>query len=144
MGKDPLDVLVELFGDHDLVVEEFFARIEGNLRSGRIRMVFVADDIPDELMGIAEFLNEQMNPAEVFAVEVKQYKADGYPGLVIVPAGYGRTEAASKKSPHAGQDLVERRCWQIRRRRHLMSWLVWMRWPWTLGFLSLRRRRVRC
>ena len=71
MGKDPLDVLVELCGDHDFVVEEFFARIEGNLRSGRIWMVFVADDIPDELMGITEFLNEQMNSAEVFAVEVK-------------------------------------------------------------------------
>ena len=40
-----------------------------------------------------------MNPAEVFAVEVKQYRADGYPGVVIVPAVIGRTAAAITKQP---------------------------------------------
>jgi hypothetical protein len=34
-------------------------------------MVFVADVIPDELLRITEFLNGQMNTAEVVAVEVK-------------------------------------------------------------------------
>ena len=64
-------------------------------------MVFVADVIQDELMRITEFLNEQMNPAQVFAVEVKQYRAEGYPGTVIVPAVYGRTAAASLKASGA-------------------------------------------
>ncbi len=45
-------------------------------------MVFVADVIPDELMRITEFLNEQMNPAQVFAVEVKQYQRKSYQGTV--------------------------------------------------------------
>ena len=39
-----------------------------------------------------------MSPAEVFAVEVKQYVAEGHDGTVIVPAVYGRTATASAKS----------------------------------------------
>ena len=40
-------------------------------------MIFLADTIPPELKRIVEFLNEQMDPAEAFAVEVKQYVGDG-------------------------------------------------------------------
>lgn len=98
LGQDPLETLRSLCDDRAAAISEFFARVGDNLRSGRIRMVFVADEIPDELMRITEFLNEQMNPAEVFAVEVKQYRAEGYAGTVIVPAVYGRTAAASTKS----------------------------------------------
>jgi hypothetical protein len=36
-------------------------------------MVFVSDEIPRELWRVVEFLNGQMNPAEVPAIEVKQY-----------------------------------------------------------------------
>jgi len=72
--------------DHETSVAEFFTRVGDNLRAGRIRMVFVADVISDELMRITEFLNERMSPAEVFAVEVKQYRAEGHEGSVIVPA----------------------------------------------------------
>jgi len=35
--------------------------------------VFVADVIPSELKRVIEFLNEQMNPAEVVGIEVKQF-----------------------------------------------------------------------
>ena len=90
--------MASLCEDRDASVTEFFTKVGDNLRAGRIRMVFVADVIPDELMRITEFLNEQMSPAEVFAVEVKQYRAQGHEGRVIVPAVYGRTAAASTKS----------------------------------------------
>jgi hypothetical protein len=33
-------------------------------------MLFVADKIPSELKRIVEFLNQQMDPAEVLAVEI--------------------------------------------------------------------------
>lgn len=97
MGHDPEAEVRRLLDDPTATVDDFFVAIADNLRAGRIRMVFVADVIPDELMRITEFLNEQMNPAQVFAVEVKQYRAQGYPGTVIVPAVYGRTAAASLK-----------------------------------------------
>jgi hypothetical protein len=106
LGNDPEEVIQELCEDLALTVGEFFDRVANNLRAGRIRMVFVADVVPDELRRITEFLNEQMTPAEVFAVEVKQYRAEDYPGTVIVPAVYGRTAASSAKSgaPRIKQD----------------------------------------
>ena len=52
---------------------DFWRDIQTNLQAGRIRLVFVADKIPTELKRIVEFLNAQMNPAEVLAVEVKQF-----------------------------------------------------------------------
>lgn len=97
-GLDPASVVADLCGEPEVTVDEFFSRVADNLRAGRVRMVFVADLIPDELMRITEFLNEQMNPAEVFAVEVKQYRAPEYDGIVIVPTVYGRTAAASIKT----------------------------------------------
>jgi len=56
---------------------EFWQLVETNFQAGKIRLVFVADEIPDELITIVEFLNKQMNPAEVLALEVKQYIGDG-------------------------------------------------------------------
>ena len=43
----------------------FWTTVKTNLRAGRIRMIFVADVIPPELKRIVEFLNGQMQPAEV-------------------------------------------------------------------------------
>lgn len=98
LGNDPAETIASLCDDHEMTVSEFFAAVGDNLRAGRIRMVFLADQVPDELMRITEFLNEQMSPAEVFAVEVKQYRAAGHGATVIVPAVYGRTAAASRKT----------------------------------------------
>ena len=78
----------------DEVVEDFWGRVEQNLRDGRIRLIFVADDIPRELRRIIEFLNEQMSRAEVLGVEIKQYvNSDG--GLrTLVPRVISKTVAA--------------------------------------------------
>src|SRR5699024_7664074 len=46
---------------------------------------------------IVEFLNSQMRPAEVFAVEVKQYAAAGVAGRTIVPRVIGRIASAMTK-----------------------------------------------
>lgn len=54
-------------------LNEYWDLVEANLKQGKIRMLFVADIIPPELQRIVEFLNEQMNPAEVLAMEIKQY-----------------------------------------------------------------------
>jgi hypothetical protein len=45
-------------------------------------MIFVADEIPIELRRIVEFLNVQMDPAEVLALEVRQYAGKGLKSLV--------------------------------------------------------------
>jgi hypothetical protein len=107
LGHDPAEAIAALCGDPDMTVDSFFLRVADNLRAGRVRMVFVADVIPDELRRITEFLNEQMSPAEVFAVEVRQFRAPGYDGMVIVPAVYGRTAATSVKDARSSKTARE-------------------------------------
>jgi hypothetical protein len=58
-------------------------------------MVFLSDSIPSELRRVVEFLNEQMDPAEVLAIEVKQYVGKGL--KTLVPRVVGQTEAARKQ-----------------------------------------------
>src|SRR3712207_9290538 len=64
-------------------------------------MVFVADEIPSELQRIVEFLNQQMDPAEVLAVEIKQYVGQGL--KTLVPRVIGQTaEAQQRKTVATG------------------------------------------
>jgi len=94
-GEDPSDVVLGLL-DGDSDVDTYWERVRTNLTAGRIRLVFVADAIPRELRRIVEFLNEQMNPADVFAVEVKQFAGGG--SQALVPRLIGSTE---RKRPGA-------------------------------------------
>jgi hypothetical protein len=94
-GVDPEEQLRKFLGV-DSSADEFWQKAKINLQAGRIRMVFVADTIPRELRRIVEFLNEQMDPAEVLAVEIKQYVGNG--GLkTLVPRVIGQTAEAQKK-----------------------------------------------
>jgi hypothetical protein len=81
-----------------LAAETFWANVQANLAAGRIRLLFVADALPPELCRVIEFLNEQMSPAEVLGVELRQYVGDGH--IVYVPRVIGQTAtAAAAKSP---------------------------------------------
>src|SRR5215470_6528724 len=82
---------------HSSGFDDFWLRVKTNLQAGRVRMVFVADVIPAELRRIVEFLNGQMDPAEVLAVEIKQFVGQGNL-KTLVPRVIGQTaEAATKK-----------------------------------------------
>ena len=85
---DPEERLAEFLGD-DSDPEEFWQKVKTNLQAGKIRMLFVADVIPPELRRIIEFLNEQMDPAEVLGVEIKQYVGEGM--KTLVPRVIGQT-----------------------------------------------------
>ena len=90
-GSDPDGVLAEFLGDTD--PDSYWRQVEANLRAGRVRLIFVADRIPPELRRIVEFLNEQMRPAEVLAVEVEQFaSSDGL--RTLVPRLVGATQRA--------------------------------------------------
>jgi hypothetical protein len=92
--------------DGDVDVEEFWKTVEANLLAGRIRMLFVADALPPELVRVVEFLNEQMSPAEVLGVELRQFVHDGH--VAYVPQVVGRTSAAiSQKARTGGQQWTE-------------------------------------
>lgn len=62
--------------------ERFWELAGTNLKAGRVRLVFVADEIPSELRRILEFLNDQMERAEVVGLEVRQFAGEGIQTLV--------------------------------------------------------------
>ena len=99
---DPEIELSDFLGE-TVDVEGFWLRAKTNLQAGRIRLVFVADVIAPELRRIVEFLNEQMDPAEVLAVEIRQYAAEGF--QTLVPSVIGQTaEAQARKGTGRGEE----------------------------------------
>lgn len=92
--SDPESALIESL-DLEFDPEEFWQRAITNLQAGKVRLIFVADEIPAELRRIVEFLNEQMNPAEVLAVEIKQHVAENL--KAFVPRLIGQTAHAQQK-----------------------------------------------
>jgi hypothetical protein len=83
--------------------EEFWEKIKTNLQAGKIRLVFVADKIPSELQRVVEFLNSQMDPAEVLALEVKQYVGQGV--KTMVPKIIGLTAAVQQKKSSGTREI---------------------------------------
>lgn len=89
--------------------EKFWQEVKDNIEEGRIRMLFVADEIPRELKTIIEFLNLQMNKSEVLGVEIKQYQAEDEKIRTLVSRIIGQTiESQIKKgSKSVGSLLTE-------------------------------------
>lgn len=79
----------------ELEYEDYWEKVTTNLNTGKIRMLFIADKIPFELKQIVEFLNEQMNPAEVLAIEIKQYV--GQQQKTLIPRVFGQSSKIQQK-----------------------------------------------
>ena len=93
-GSDNEEMLNRFLSDSS-TSEEFWQKVKTNLRAGHVRMLFVADEIPQELKRIVEFLNEQMDPAEVLAVELRQYANGDL--RTLVPRVFGQTAEAEQR-----------------------------------------------
>jgi hypothetical protein len=104
-GLEPDEELARLIGDGQ-DTSAFWQQVKTNLQAGRVRLVFIADEIPPELRRVVEFLNSQMDPAEVLAIEVKQFVGENLKALV--PRVLGQTEAARRKK---SADRGESRQW---------------------------------
>ena len=94
-------VLTEFLGP-ERDTDSFWQQVKTNLQAGRLRLIIVADEIPRELRRIVEFLNEQMDPADFLAIEIKQYV--GAKLRTLVPRVIG---IAEKKRP----PVREQRLW---------------------------------
>jgi hypothetical protein len=74
-------------------VEEYWGKVETNLKKGTVRLLFVTDNTPRELRRLVEFLNSKMDDVEILAVEIKQFL--GSEGRkAVVPRVIGQTEIA--------------------------------------------------
>jgi hypothetical protein len=93
-GDDPETELAGLLGEGQ-DISTFWQSVKTNLQAGRVRLLFIADEIPTEVRRVVEFLNSQMDPAEVLAIEVKQFVGENL--KTLVPRVVGQTETARQK-----------------------------------------------
>ena len=97
-GADKLDEKIRLLigsentDDSLSDIENYWRRVDNNLRNGELRLLFVADELPRELKRVIEFLNEHMPRIEVLGVEVRQFS--GQSMRALVPRVIGQTERA--------------------------------------------------
>jgi hypothetical protein len=97
-------------------IDNFWQSVKTNMEAGRLRLVFLADEIHRDLLHIVEFLNRQMNPCEVIAIELKQYVGQGL--RTLVPRVIGQSvDAQRRKSP---KQIKEGRDWS---REEFLEWV---------------------
>ena len=90
---DPDEELRRCLGP-EVEPERYWTSVRTNLDAHRVRLLFVADEIPDELKHIIEFLNGQMKSTEVLGIELRQY--EGQSLKTLVPRVIGMTSDAQK------------------------------------------------
>ena len=93
-GLDPIEELGKLLqADGEPDADAFWQSVVTNLSARRLRLLFIADDIPDPLERVVEFLNSQMPNIEVLAVEIKRFQ--GRSTQTLVPRIIGRTAGSA-------------------------------------------------
>ncbi len=130
-SRQTVDKKLAEFLGNEQDADSFWVAVKTNLQAGRVRLVFVADVIQPELRRIIEFLNEQMDPAEVLGIEVKQFV--GASLKTLVPRVIGQTaqterrKSASRSGRQWNEDsffavLEENTSEEQRVARELLQW----------------------
>ena len=91
----------ELFNDS----EEFWSVVSKNLADENFRLVFAADEIPDTLRILIEFLDRNLKDIEVYGVELKPYRTeDGT--LLLAKSIIGNSTLDSTKATSSGKKIL--------------------------------------
>ena len=96
--------LLQVDGEPD--ADGFWEKVATNLTATRLRLLFVADEIPDTLERIVMFLNTQMPNIEVLAVEIKQFRSEST--QTLVPRVLGRVSNAPTRSSSGSRQRLTR------------------------------------
>jgi hypothetical protein len=84
----------EFGGESD--VEEFWRKVGENLKDGRIRLIVASDELRPEVRRMIEYLNKELQNAEVLGLELKCY-GENSESLVLVPRLIGQTQSTIDK-----------------------------------------------
>lgn len=106
-GKQPDEEVRHLMGEEEANAVHFWQRVETNLKAGKIRLLFVADVISNELCRIIEFLNANMPSVEVLGVECKQFVGDNVQTLVSRVLGQIAIKENKKNGGYVSRDWDE-------------------------------------
>jgi hypothetical protein len=83
--------------------EDYWRTVASNLERARLRLLFVADEIPAELRTVIEFLNAQLTNTEVLGVEVRQFVGAEFQNLVPLVIGQSRAARIAKSGAASPQ-----------------------------------------
>ena len=86
-NKNLDEIMLEEFGQ-GLEIEAFWADVEENLMMGRLRLIIATDELRSEVRKMIEYLNKEMQNAEVLGLEIKFYGKES-DQLVLVPRVVG-------------------------------------------------------
>lgn len=100
---NPDEKIITAFSIDD--IEDYWLNVKNNLENGRLRLIFVADEIPFELKTLVEFLNENFTDIEVLAIEIKQFVGEG--NKILAPRVVGQTS----KSQLRKDKVITRKQW---------------------------------
>jgi len=99
-NQDPpkeLDKILQNEFGEDLDIEDFWRKVEENLKNDKIRLIIATDELRPEVRRMIEYLNNEMQNTEVLGLELKFYgeKTDS---MVLVPRLVGQTQSSIDKS----------------------------------------------
>ena len=83
--------------------DAFWERVARNLKSEHIRLVFAADEIPDTLRVLIEFLDRSMPDIEVYGVVIQPYRSENASLLTSTIVGNSPIEK-EKATPRAAKN----------------------------------------
>ena len=75
--------------------EDFWGRVSSNLKAEHMKLVFVADKIPDTLSTLIDFLSRNIDGMEIYGVEVRQYHSGG--GTLLTSTTIGGAATAQER-----------------------------------------------
>ncbi|MEL7656978.1 MAG: hypothetical protein AAGU75_13850 [Bacillota bacterium] len=93
---EPEERFAEFIGDDAIDYDTFWENVKTNIQANKIRLLFIADEIPQELRRIIEFLNGNMSSVEVLGIEIKQYVNRDTGLKTLVPRVVGHTVEAQR------------------------------------------------
>lgn len=99
-----LDVVLQDEFGGELDIEDFWKTVEGNLKDGRIRLIIASDELRPEVRRMIEYLNNELQNAEVLGLELRSYGED-LKSLVLVPRLVGQTQSTIDKKGSAGGNI---------------------------------------
>lgn len=105
MVEENSEVSVSDFLNKETSEDEFWEKVYNNLKAEKIRLLVVADEIPNRLQNILEFINRNMDSVEILSIEIKQYTQDKETTLVSRVIGQS-IEAQTKKSVKIAGDPI--------------------------------------
>jgi hypothetical protein len=83
--------------------DAFWQRVEANLSRDRVRIVIVADRLPDDLARMVDFLDGQLRDVEIRAVEISLYGSGQVQALVPRSTKVGRPRPRARHAAPAGE-----------------------------------------